>query len=100
MAAHLPDLPGPSCSRDPRVVLGGRTRAEPDALLGGLLGGTWLTSLAGDLGGGLFDGASHLEFRSRNPANTYWKKQYDFIPTRIPRSPYLEFEKWWGAPVL
>src|SRR6202035_430277 len=31
---------------------------NPMRYLGGLLGGTWLTSLAGDLGKGIFDGAN------------------------------------------
>ena len=70
--------------------------------LGGLLGGTWLTSLAGDLGGGIFDGASLVaNFEAMHPDNTYWKKLYNVyskIDTEAPR--FLEFEKWWGSPVL
>ena len=70
--------------------------------LGGLLGGTWLTSLAGDLGKGIFDGANLVaNFESMHPDNTYWKKIYNVyskIDTEPPR--FLEFEKWWGSPVL
>ena len=45
--------------------------------LGGTLGGTWLTALAGDLGNGIFDGANLVaNFESLNPANTYWEKPY------------------------
>jgi hypothetical protein len=70
--------------------------------LGGLLGGTWLTSLAGDLGDGIFDGANLVaNFESLHPDNTYWKKIYNVyskIDTEPPR--FLEFEKWWGSPVL
>ena len=69
--------------------------------LGGLLGGTWLTSLAGDLGKGIFDGANLVaNFESMHPDNTYWKKIYNVyskIDTEPPR--FLEFEKWWGSPV-
>jgi Protein of unknown function (DUF3141) len=39
--------------------------------LGGLLGGAWLASLAGDLGDGIFDGAS-LD----HPDYTLWTKDY------------------------
>jgi len=70
--------------------------------LGGLLGGTWLTSLAGDLGNGIFDGANLVaNFESLHPDNTYWKKIYNVyskVDTEPPR--FLEFEKWWGSPVL
>jgi hypothetical protein len=70
--------------------------------LGGLLGGTWLTSLAGDLGNGIFDGANLVaNFESMHPDNTYWKKIYNVyskVDTEPPR--FLEFEKWWGSPVL
>ena len=51
---------------------------NPMRYLGGLLGGTWLTSLAGDLGNGIFDGANLVaNFESLHPDNTYWKKIYD-----------------------
>jgi hypothetical protein len=66
------------------------------------LGGTWLTSLAGDLGNGIFDGANLVaNFESMHPDNTYWKKIYNVyskVDTEPPR--FLEFEKWWGSPVL
>ena len=46
--------------------------------LGGMLGGTWLTALSGDLGKGIFDGADLVaNFESQNPANTYWTKAYN-----------------------
>lgn len=75
---------------------------NPLRYLGGLLGGSWLTSLAGDLGNGIFDGANLVaNFESMNPANTLWKKNYHVyanVDTEAPR--FLEFEKWWGNPVL
>ena len=68
---------------------------------GGLLGGSWLTALAGDLGKGKFDGAWLVQnFENQNPANTLWTKQYNLyskIDTEAPR--YLEFEEWWGGHV-
>src|ERR1700726_915541 len=68
---------------------------------GGLLGGSWLTGLAGDLGGGKFDGAWLVQnFESQNPSNTLWSKQYNVyskIDTEADR--YLDFERWWGGHV-
>ena len=68
---------------------------------GGLLGGTWLTALTGDLGAGIFDGAWLVpNFENQNPANTLWSKQYNLyskIDTEAER--YLDFEKWWGGHV-
>jgi hypothetical protein len=74
----------------------------PMRYLGGLLGGTWLTWLMGDLGNGVFDGAWLVSnFESNNPANTFWKKLYNVyanVDTEAKR--FLDFEKWWGNPVL
>ncbi|HKN26684.1 MAG TPA: DUF3141 domain-containing protein [Roseiarcus sp.] len=75
---------------------------NPMRYLGGTLGGTWLTALAGDMGAGIFDGASLVaNFESLNPANTYWTKPYNVyskVDTETER--FLEFETWWGSPVL
>ncbi len=66
---------------------------------GGLLGGSWLTALTGDLGSGKFDGAWLVQnFENLKPSNTLWTKQYNLyskIDTEIPR--YLEFERYWGG---
>jgi hypothetical protein len=66
---------------------------------GGLLGGSWLTALTGDMGGGKFDGGWLVQnFENQNPANTLWSKQYNVyskVDTEGPR--YLEFERWWGG---
>ena len=74
----------------------------PMRYTGGLLGGTWLTALCGDLGNGRFDGAYLVEnFENMHPSNTYWKKLYHLysnVETESPR--FLGFEKWWGNPVL
>ena len=68
---------------------------------GGLLGGSWLTALTGDLGAGIFDGAWLVQnFENQNPANTLWTKQYN-LWSKIDTEPerYLDFEKWWGGHV-
>lgn len=75
---------------------------NPMRYVGGLLGGTWLASLASDLGDGLFDGANLVtNFESLDPANTLWKKPYNLysnIDDEADR--YLVFERWWGGHFL
>jgi hypothetical protein len=103
MAAIHPEKAGPiMLAGSPLSYWAGVHGKNPMRYLGGLLGGTWLTSLAGDLGNGTFDGANLVaNFESMHPDNTYWKKIYNVyshIDTEPPR--FLEFEKWWGSPVL
>jgi hypothetical protein len=103
MAAINPDLPGPILiAGSPLSYWAGNRGVAPLRYLGGLLGGTWLTALAGDLGGGIFDGAALIaNFESMNPANTYFRKAYnvfDHVDTEAER--FLSFEAWWGSPVL
>jgi pimeloyl-ACP methyl ester carboxylesterase len=72
---------------------------NPMRYAGGMLGGTWLASLAADLGNGTFDGAHLVQnFENLNPANTLWKKSYNVfanVDTEAPR--FLDFERWWGG---
>jgi pimeloyl-ACP methyl ester carboxylesterase len=103
MAAIHPEKIGPiMLAGSPLSYWAGVHGKNPMRYLGGLLGGTWLTSLAGDLGNGIFDGANLVaNFESLHPDNTYWKKIYNVyskVDTEPPR--FLEFEKWWGSPVL
>ena len=103
MSAIHPDIVGPiMLAGSPLSYWAGVHGKNAMRYLGGLLGGTWLTSLAGDLGKGIFDGANLVaNFESMHPDNTYWKKIYNVyskIDTEPPR--FLEFEKWWGSPVL
>ena len=103
VAAKRPELFGPIIvAGSPLSYWAGVHGENPMRYTGGLLGGTWLTALMGDLGAGKFDGAWLVSnFESLNPANTYWTKQYNLyskIDTEAPR--YLEFEKWWGGHIL
>jgi hypothetical protein len=104
MSAIHPEKVGPvMLAGSPLSYWAGVHGKNPMRYLGGLLGGTWLTSLVGgDLGNGIFDGANLVaNFESLRPDNTYWKKIYNVyskIDTEPPR--FLEFEKWWGSPVL
>ena len=72
---------------------------NPMRYAGGLLGGSWLASLASDLGDGVFDGAHLVQnFENLNLANTFWDKYYHLyanVDTEPPR--FLEFERWWGG---
>lgn len=75
---------------------------NPMRYTGGLLGGTWLASLAGDLGHGKFDGALLVNnFEQLDPASTYWSKPYHLysnVDSEAER--FLDFEKWWGGHYL
>ncbi|HWW73357.1 MAG TPA: DUF3141 domain-containing protein, partial [Duganella sp.] len=102
-AALQPDLVGPLVlAGAPLSYWAGVRGKNPMRYLGGALGGTWTTTLAGDLGNGIFDGAQLVEnFEKMNPSNTAWSKNYNVyskIDTEAAR--FLEFERWWGNPVL
>jgi pimeloyl-ACP methyl ester carboxylesterase len=103
LAATRPELFGPIIvAGSPLSYWAGVRGKNPMRYTGGLLGGSWLTALMGDLGNGKFDGAWLVtNFESLNPANTFWTKQhnlYSKVDTEPPR--YLEFEQWWGGHVL
>ena len=100
VAAAVPDLAGPLIlNGSPLSYWAGRDGQNPMRYLGGLYGGSWMSSLVADAAGGIFDGA-HLvsNFESLNPANTYWSKDYNLyskVDTEAER--YLGFEKWWSG---
>jgi pimeloyl-ACP methyl ester carboxylesterase/tellurite resistance protein len=100
MAAAAPDDVGiVAVAGSPLSYWAGLEGANPMRYTGGLLGGTWLTSLMGDLGNGKFDGAYLVQnFESLNPSNTHWGKLYNLyskVDTEEER--YLGFEKWWSG---
>src|SRR5215510_14790198 len=102
LAAMRPELFGPIIvAGSPLSYWAGVHGQYPMRYSGGLLGGSWLTALAGDLGAGKFDGAWLVQnFENQNPANTLWTKQYNLyskIDTEAER--YLHFERWWGGHV-
>lgn len=102
-AAIRPELFGPILlAGSPLSYWAGVRGKNPMRYLGGTLGGTWLTALAGDLGNGIFDGANLVSnFESLNPANTYWEKPYNlYSKVDTEASRFLDFETWWGNPVL
>lgn len=102
-AAMRPDLFGPIIvAGAPVSYWAGWHGRNPMRYSGGMMGGSWATAMAGDLGNGRFDGANLVQnFEKLNPANTHWTKQYNLyanIDTEAPR--YLEFEKYWGGHVF
>ena len=102
LAAIRPELFGPIIiAGSPLSYWAGVRGKNPMRYSGGLLGGSWLTAFASDLGHGKFDGAWLVQnFENQNPANTLWSKQYNLyskIDTEAPR--YLGFERWWGGHV-
>ncbi len=102
LASLRPDLFGPIIiAGSPLSYWQGVHGKHPMRYSGGLLGGSWLTAFASDLGAGKFDGAWLVQnFENQNPANTYWTKQYNLyskIDTEARR--YLGFERWWGGHV-
>jgi len=102
LAAMRPELFGPIIiAGSPLSYWAGVHGKNPMRYSGGLLGGSWLTALTSDLGGGKFDGAWLVQnFENQNPANTLWTKQYNVyskIDTEAPR--YLGFERYWGGHV-
>ncbi|MHA3978982.1 DUF3141 domain-containing protein [Halovulum sp. GXIMD14794] len=102
VAALRPELFGPIIiAGAPLSYWAGLRGQYPMRYSGGLLGGSWLTAMTGDMGAGIFDGAWLVQnFEIQNPANTLWTKQYNLwanIDTEVER--YLGFEKWWGGHV-
>jgi pimeloyl-ACP methyl ester carboxylesterase len=104
LAASSPDDTGPIVINGAPMSYWGGAWSEgegdnPMRYSGGLLGGTWLSSLTADLGDGKFDGAWLVQnFESLNPANSFWDKYYNLyanIDTEPER--FLEFERWWGG---
>ena len=101
LAASDPDDTGPIVINGAPMSYWGGAWEEGDndnpmRYSGGLLGGTWLSSMVSDLSNGVFDGAWLVQnFEGLNPANTYWNKYYHLfanVDTESPR--FLEFERW------
>ena len=85
------------------VLLGGRARQEPDALPR-RAARRHLADRAGRRPRATASSTAPTWWptsRSLNPANTYWEKPYNLyskIDTEASR--FLDFETWWGSPVL
>ena len=103
LASLAPELVGPILlAASPVSYWAGVAGKNPMRYTGGLLGGSWMASLAGDLGHGNFDGAYLVNnFEGLNPANALWAKLYNlYSKVDTERGRFLEFEKWWGGHFL
>jgi poly(3-hydroxyalkanoate) synthetase len=76
-----------------------KEEVNPMQLLGGLLGGVWLTRFLSDLNDGILDGAWLVQnFEFLNPTTAIWDKYhhlFDEIDTE--RTRFLDFEHWWNG---
>ncbi|MGF1563262.1 MAG: DUF3141 domain-containing protein [Geminicoccaceae bacterium] len=98
-AAH-PDVTGPIILNGaPLSYWAGVNGRNPMRYRGGLMGGSWISSMVADLGGGVFDGANLIaNFETLNPSNTRWMKPYNlFANIDQEYERFLEFERWWGG---
>ncbi len=98
LSAVKPEIMGPIIlAGAPLSYWAGVEGSNPMRYTGGLLGGSWLASLASDLGNGRFDGAYLVEnFENLNPANTLWGKNYNlYSKVDTEEARFLEFERWW-----
>lgn len=98
--ATRPELFGPLMIMGaPVSYWAGSSKLNPMRYAGASLGGSWMASLAGDMGADRFDGVHLVEnFEKLNPANTWWNKYYNLwsqVDTEAER--FLEFERWWGG---
>jgi pimeloyl-ACP methyl ester carboxylesterase len=103
MAAMRPDVAGPILlAGAPLSYWAGVRGKNPLRYKGGVMGGSCWTAFAGDLGQGLFDGAALVaNFETMNPANTLWEKPYNvYSKADTEGARFLDFETWWGSPVL
>jgi len=103
LAAAAPDVTGPILLAGAPVAYWAGVRGKnPMRYSGGLLGGSWLSSLAADMGNGRFDGAWLVQnFEKLNPANALWEKLYNVYAKADTEGPrFLEFERWWGGHFL
>ncbi|WP_295441765.1 DUF3141 domain-containing protein, partial [uncultured Thiodictyon sp.] len=100
VAAIRPELFGPIIiPGSPLSYWAGVEGENPMRYTGGLAGGSWVTALMSDLGGGTFDGGHLVEnFENLNPANTLWSKNYNlWAKVDTDQQRFLDFEKWWGG---
>jgi len=99
VAILRPDLFGPCLvAGSPMSYWQGVHGKNPMRYSGGLLGGSWLTAMASDLGMGKIDGTALIQnFDTLNPASSLWDKQYEvYTHVDTDGERYLKFEKWWG----
>ncbi len=96
-AMQEPELFGPILiAGSPLSYWNGERGRNPMRYSGGMIGGSWLVSLLGDIGGGRFDGTNLvMNFNLLNFDNFLWGKQYDLYANIDKDSErFLQFERW------
>lgn len=99
-AMQEPELFGPLLiAGSPLSYWNGERGRNPMRYIGGMLGGSWMVSLLGDIGGGRFDGTNLvMNFNVLNFDNFLWGKQYDlFANVDRDSERFLQFERWLGS---
>jgi hypothetical protein len=97
LAAMRPELFGPIIiAGSPLSYWAGVHGQNPMRYTGGLLGGSWLTALMGDLGNGTFDGAWIVSnFENLNPSEQSPSGTLDFAPPGASAT----FSSWTFPPI-
>lgn len=100
VSAHCPDVVGAAIlNGSPLSYWSGEPGVNPMRLLGGMVGGVWLSHFLADLNQNKFDGAWLVQnFESLKPGNALWDKYaslFAHIDTESDR--FLAFERWWNA---
>ena len=83
----------------PLSYWGGEPGVNPLRILGGFVGGVWLTHFLADLNRARLDGAWLVQnFESLKPGNAIWGK-YASLFTKIDseQERFLDFERWWNG---
>ncbi len=100
LAADRPDLVGPLLMNGaPLSYWAGIGHKNPMRYLGGMVGGVWANSFSGDLGNGLFDGASLvMNMELATFTANYWSKYYKlYSKADTEEKRFLDYEKWSSA---
>ncbi|MGD9920933.1 MAG: DUF3141 domain-containing protein [Pseudorhodoplanes sp.] len=100
VSAHCPENTGPAIlNGSPLSYWEGEPGANPMRLMGGFVGGVWLTHFLADLNLDRFDGAWLVQnFENLKPGNAVWDK-YANLFTKIDteQERFLDFERWWNG---
>ncbi len=100
LSADCEGLTGPAVlNGSPLSYWAGEADVNPMRVMGGLIGGAWLTHFLADLGDGRLDGAWLVEnFENLKPENAVWEKYAGlFSDPEGERERFLEFERWWNG---
>jgi hypothetical protein len=100
LSADCQGLVGPAIlNGSPLSYWAGEGGVNPMRVMGGFVGGVWLTHFLADLNQDRFDGAWLAQnFENLKPGNAVWDKYANLftkIDTETDR--FLEFERWWNG---